>query len=160
MDMKQMSDLTQIYQQQCLENKKLEKFFSYSKRKSLQLSLALNQKEGETSSDPLDTFLVSEVSGSYYVVAEGRNYGSFGIYVDVDVGKFLSEVDCMAGALFRVYPTYPASRLYLEVHQGRGGEPPPSQNATYIGRLWAEPRPFQSRRKGRITTFSEQACCM
>jgi hypothetical protein len=34
MCIKQMSDLTQIFQQQRLENKKLEKLFSDSKRKS------------------------------------------------------------------------------------------------------------------------------
>jgi predicted RNase H-like nuclease (RuvC/YqgF family) len=58
--MKQMSDLTQIVQKQHIENKKLEKLLSDSKRKSLQLSLALSLKEEKTSSDPWDKFVVSK----------------------------------------------------------------------------------------------------
>jgi hypothetical protein len=85
--------------------------------------LALSQNEEETSSDPWDKFLVSEVSCYYYAVAEGRNSGSFVIYADV--GKFTSEVDGGVGALFKVCPTLPEARLYLEVHQGRGQRDPP-----------------------------------
>jgi hypothetical protein len=92
--------------------------------KSLQLSLALSQKEEETSSDPWDKFLVSEVSDSYCAGAEGRNSGTLGIYADF--GKFLSEVDGVVGALFKVCPTYPEVGLYLEVHQGWGQRDPPS----------------------------------
>jgi hypothetical protein len=81
----------------------------------------------------LDKFLVSEVSDPYYAVAEGRNSGSFGMYVDV--GKFLSEVDGVVGTLLKLFPTYPEVRLYLEVHQGWGQRDPPS---THTGRLWVE----------------------
>jgi hypothetical protein len=62
--------------------------------------------------------VVSEVSDSYYAVPEGKISGNFEIHAVV--GKFLSEVDGMVGALFKLCPTYPDARLYLEVHQGRG----------------------------------------
>jgi hypothetical protein len=65
--------------------------------------------------------LASELSGSYYAVAQGRNSGSFWIYADVekflievngvgsfriyaDVEKFLIEVNGVVGALFKGMP--------------------------------------------------------
>jgi hypothetical protein len=42
--LKQMSEMAKIIQQQCLENKKLEKLFSDSKRQALQLYAALSQQ--------------------------------------------------------------------------------------------------------------------
>jgi sensor histidine kinase YesM len=42
--LKQMSEMAKKVQQQRLENKKLEKLFSYAKRKALQLSEAISQQ--------------------------------------------------------------------------------------------------------------------
>jgi hypothetical protein len=46
--------------------------------------------------------LATEVTGSYYAVARGNDFGSFGIYADVK--KFLMEVDGVVGALKFVNP--------------------------------------------------------
>jgi hypothetical protein len=70
--LKQMLELAEFVQCQNLENKKLEKLLSDSKRKSLQLSLALSQQQEISPSDPWDTFVTSEVTGSYYEVARGN----------------------------------------------------------------------------------------
>jgi hypothetical protein len=43
--LRQMYELAKILQQQRLKNKKLKKLFSDSKKQSLQLSLALSQKQ-------------------------------------------------------------------------------------------------------------------
>jgi hypothetical protein len=102
--LKQISELAEIIQQQHLENKKLEKFFSHAKRKSLQLSLALSQKQEIPPSDPWNTFVTSEVTGSYYVVARGKWLSSFGIYADVN--EFLLEVNGVVGYLFKVCESY------------------------------------------------------
>jgi hypothetical protein len=66
---KQISELANIAQDQRLENKKFEKCFSDAKRKSLQLYLALSQQQESLPDDPWDTFVTSEVTGSYYDVA-------------------------------------------------------------------------------------------
>jgi hypothetical protein len=120
--------------------------------------LALNQKEEETSYDPWDKFLVSEVSDSYYAVAEGRNSGSFGIYADV--GKFLSEVGGVVGALFKVCPTYPEVMLYLEFHQGWGQRDPTHSRtrprSDVYGQRWNHDY-YSHVGRGRMT-FSEKAC--
>jgi hypothetical protein len=50
--LKQMSELAKIVQQQRLENKKLEKLFSDSKRQALQLCVALSQKQESPPADP------------------------------------------------------------------------------------------------------------
>jgi hypothetical protein len=72
-----MSELANIVQQQRLENKKLEKLFSDSKRQALQLSIALSQQQESPPDDPWDKFVTSEVTGSYYGVAQGKRFNSF-----------------------------------------------------------------------------------
>jgi hypothetical protein len=81
--LKQMSELAKIVRQQRLENKKLEKLLSDSKRQALQLSVALSQKQESPPADPSDKFVSSEVTGSYYAVARERRFESSGIYADV-----------------------------------------------------------------------------
>jgi hypothetical protein len=71
--LKQMSEM----QKQHLEKKKLEKLFNDSKKKALQLSLALSQRHLG------DRFVAAEVTGSYYTIARGKGFDSFGIYTDV-----------------------------------------------------------------------------
>jgi hypothetical protein len=78
-----MYELAKIVQQQSLENKKLEKLFSDSKRQALQLYVALIQKQESPLADRWDKFFTSEVTGSYCAVAREKRSGSFGIYVDV-----------------------------------------------------------------------------
>jgi hypothetical protein len=107
--LKQMSELAKIIQQQRLENKKLEKLFSDSKRQALQLSVALSQQKYSPPADPWDTFVASEVNGSYYAIAQGKGFGSFGIYADVN--KFLFEVNGLVGSLFKVCESYSEARL-------------------------------------------------
>jgi hypothetical protein len=85
--LKQTSELAKIAPQQHLENKKLEKLLSYSKRQSLQLYLALSQQQESPHADPWEKNVASEVTGSYYAVARGKGFDSFGIYADVN--KFL-----------------------------------------------------------------------
>jgi hypothetical protein len=70
--LKQMSELAKFVLQQHLENKKLEKLFSDSKRQSLQLSLALSQQQQRHPADTWGKCVVSEVTGSFYVVARGK----------------------------------------------------------------------------------------
>jgi hypothetical protein len=83
-----------------------------SKKKFLQLSLALNQKQESTPVDPWVKCLATEVKGSYYDVARGNGVGSFRIYADVE--KFLMEVNGVVVALFKVYESYSGAHLYLE----------------------------------------------
>jgi hypothetical protein len=56
-------------------------------------------------------------------------------------------------------PTWNRGSTWKSTKVG-GGQTPPSQDVTRIGRLLAEvePRLFQSRRKGKIMTFFKQAC--
>jgi hypothetical protein len=74
-----MSELANIVQHQRLENKKLEKLFSDYKRQELQLYVALIQQQESPPADPWDKFVTSEVTGSYYAVARGKRFDSFGI---------------------------------------------------------------------------------
>jgi hypothetical protein len=112
--LKHMSEMSKIMQQQRLENKKLEKLFSGEQKQSLQLSKALSQRQENPPADPWDKFVPSEVTGSYYAVAQGRRFGSFGIYADVN--KFLLEVNGVVGSLFKVCESYSEAHLYLKEH--------------------------------------------
>jgi phage terminase large subunit-like protein len=76
--------MAKIMQQQRLENKKLEKLFLDAQKHSLQLYEALCQQQENPPADPWDKFVTSEVTGSYYAVARGRRFDSFGIYADVN----------------------------------------------------------------------------
>jgi viroplasmin and RNaseH domain-containing protein len=58
--------------------------------------------------------VASEVTGSYYAVARGKWFSSFGIYADVN--KFLLEVIGVVGSLFKVCESYPEAHLYLREH--------------------------------------------
>jgi hypothetical protein len=109
-----MSELEKIVQQQRLENKKLEIMFSDSKRQSLQLSLALTQQQEIPPADPWGKFVASEVTGSYYAVARGQGFDSFGIYAEVN--KFLFEVNGVVGSFFKVCESYSEAHLYLKEH--------------------------------------------
>jgi hypothetical protein len=107
-----MSEMDKIVQQQCLENKKLEILFTDSKRQALQLSEALSQQQENPPADTWDKFVTLEVTRSYYAVARGSIFDSFGIYADVS--KFLFEVTGVVGALFKVCESYSESHLYLK----------------------------------------------
>jgi hypothetical protein len=109
-----MSELSKIVQQQRLENKKPEKLFSYSKRQALQLSVALSQQQERPPADPWEKIVTSEVTGSYYSVAQGKRFESFGIYADVN--KLLFEANGVVGSLFKVCESYSEARLYLKEH--------------------------------------------
>jgi hypothetical protein len=109
-----MFEMAKIVQQQRLENRKLEKLFSDSKRQALQLTAALIQQQENPPADPWDKFVTSEVTGSYYVVARGRRFDSFGIYNDVS--KFLFEVNGRVGSLFKVCESYSEAHLYVKEH--------------------------------------------
>jgi hypothetical protein len=109
-----MSEMAKIFQQNCLENKKLEKLFSDSKRQALRLSAALSQQQENPPADPWDKFVTSEVTGSYHAVARGRRFDSFGIYADVN--KLIFEVNGVVGSLFKVCEPYFESHLYLKEH--------------------------------------------
>jgi hypothetical protein len=87
-----------------LENTKLDKLFPDYKRQSLQLSLALSQEQDIDPSDPRGKNVASEVTGSYYAVAWGKWFDSFGIYADVN--KFLFEVNGVVVSLFKVCESY------------------------------------------------------
>jgi hypothetical protein len=102
--MKHMSELAKQMQQQRPENNKLEKLCSDANNKSLQLSLALIQKQESAYVDPWDKFVATEVTVSYYDVARGTSFDSFGIYADVK--EFLMEVNCGVGVLFKVCKSY------------------------------------------------------
>jgi hypothetical protein len=78
-----MSEMAKIVRQQRLENKKLKKLFSDSKRQALQLSQALSQQQENPPDEPWEFFFTSEVTGYYYTAAQGRIFDSFGIYADV-----------------------------------------------------------------------------
>jgi hypothetical protein len=106
-----MSEMAKIIKQQRLENKKLEKLFSDSKRQALQLSEALSQQHENPPADPWDKVVTSEVTGPYYAVARGRRFDSFGIYADVS--KFLFEVNGVVGSLFKVCESYSEAHLYF-----------------------------------------------
>jgi hypothetical protein len=101
---KKKSELAKNVQEQLLENKKLEKLCSIAKKKSLQLSLDLSQKQESAPVDPGNKFVAIEVTGSYYYVVRGKSFHSFGIYADVK--KFLMEVNDVVGALFKVCESY------------------------------------------------------
>jgi hypothetical protein len=58
--------------------------------------------------------VTSEVTGSYYAVARGRRFDSFGIYADVN--KFLLEVNGVVGSLFKVCESYSEAHLHLKEH--------------------------------------------
>jgi hypothetical protein len=92
--------MTKIVQLQRLENKKLEKLFSDSKRQALQLSEALSRQQENPRADPWEKNVTSEVDEPYYAVARGRRFDSFGIYADVR--NFLFEVNGVVGSLFKV----------------------------------------------------------
>jgi hypothetical protein len=111
---KQMYEKATIVQQQCLENMKLEKLFSDSKRQALQLSAALSRQQEIPPADPWDKFVTSEVIGFYYAVAWERRFYSLGIYADVN--KFLFEVNGVVGSLFKVCESYSEAHLYLNEH--------------------------------------------
>jgi hypothetical protein len=106
--------MSKIVQQQRLENKKLEKLFSDSKRQSLQLSEALSQQQENSPADHRDKFVTSEVAGAYYAVAIGRRFDSFGIFADMN--KFFLEVNGVVGSLFKVCESYSEAHLYLKEH--------------------------------------------
>jgi hypothetical protein len=110
--LKQMSEMAKIVQQQRLENKKLEKLFSDSKRQDLQLSEALIRQQENPPADPWDKVVTSEVTRDYYAVAQGRKFDSFGIYADVK--EFLLEVNGVVGSLFKVCESYSEAHLYLK----------------------------------------------
>jgi hypothetical protein len=74
-----MSDMAEIMQQQRLENKKLEKIFSDAQKQSLQFSGALSRQQENPPADPWDNYFTSEVTGSYWAVAQERIFDSFGI---------------------------------------------------------------------------------
>jgi hypothetical protein len=112
--LKQMSEMAKITQQQRLENKKLEKLFSDSKRQALQLSAALSQQRYIPPAERWDKFVTSEVTGSYYAVDRGRRFDSFGIYAEVK--KFLFEVNGVDGSLFKICESYSEVHLYLKEH--------------------------------------------
>jgi hypothetical protein len=123
--LKQMSELEKIVQQQRLENKKLEKPFSNSKRQSLRLSLALSQQQESPPANPWDKFVASEVTGSHYAVARGKWFSSFGIYADMN--KFLLEVNGVVVSLFKVCESYSEAHLYLREHFVKEKEDPVPQ---------------------------------
>jgi hypothetical protein len=120
--LKQMSELDNIIQQQRLESKKLEKQFTYSKMQALQLSVALIQQKETPPAYPWDNFFTSEVTGSYYAVARGRRFDSFGIYADVN--RFLFEVNGVVGSLFKVCESYSEAHLNLKEHFMKYHPPP------------------------------------
>jgi hypothetical protein len=97
-----------------LENKKLDKLFSDSKRQVLQLYLALSQQQESPPAALWDKFVASEFTGSYYAIALGKWFGSFGIYADVN--KFLFEVNGVVGSLLKVCESYSEAHLYLKDH--------------------------------------------
>jgi hypothetical protein len=109
-----MSEMAKIIQQQRLENKKLEKLFSDVQKQPLQLSEALSHQQENPPADHWDKFVTSDVTGSYYAVARGRRFDSFGIYGDVK--KFLLEVNGVVGSLFKVCDSYSEAHLYLKEH--------------------------------------------
>jgi hypothetical protein len=84
---KQMSEMAKIMQHQRLENKKLDKLCSDAQKQSLQLSKAPSQQQENPPADPWGKNVTSEVTGSYYAVARGKRFDSFGRYADVK--KFL-----------------------------------------------------------------------
>jgi hypothetical protein len=150
-----MSEMTKIVQQQHLENKKLEKLFSDSKRQALQLSAALSQQQENPASEPWDKFVTSEVTGYYYAVARGRIFDSFGIYADVK--KFLFEVNWVVGSLFKLCESYSKAHLYLKEHFMK--EHPALLRPIPLPRSpkgALRPRPSPQRRKEAI--FSRPAC--
>jgi hypothetical protein len=112
--LKQMSELAKIVQQQRLENKKIEKLFSDSKRKAFQLSVALSHQQESPPAYPWEKCVASEVTGSYYAVAQRKRFDSFGIYVNVN--KLLCEVNGVVGSLFIVCESYSEAHLYLQEH--------------------------------------------
>jgi hypothetical protein len=57
--LKQMSEMAKIAQQQSLENKKLDFFFSLAKRQSLQLSEDLSQQQENPPADPWEKIVTS-----------------------------------------------------------------------------------------------------
>jgi hypothetical protein len=107
--LKQMSELEKIVHQQHLENKKLEKLLSDSRRQALQLSVDLSKQQDIPPADPWDKFVASEVTWSYYAIARGKGVYSFGIYADVN--KFLFEVNRVVGPLFKVCESYSEAHL-------------------------------------------------
>jgi hypothetical protein len=92
--------------------------FLFSKKKSLQLSLSLIQKQESAPVDLWDKFLATEVTGYYYAVAMVNSVDIFGI--NADVKKFLTEVNGVVGALFKVCESHSEARLYLEDHSTNG----------------------------------------
>jgi hypothetical protein len=102
----QMSELEKIVQQQRLENKKLEKMFSDSKRQSLQLSLALSQQQESPPADPWENMLHRRSLGLTMRSPEEK-----GLTVYADVTKFLFEVNGVVGSLFKVCESYSEARL-------------------------------------------------
>jgi hypothetical protein len=67
-----MFELAKIIQHHHLENSKLEKLFSDSKRQALQLYLALSQQQESPPADSWGKLVASEVTGPYYAVARGK----------------------------------------------------------------------------------------
>jgi hypothetical protein len=62
------------------------------------------------------------------VVARGKGFSSFGIYMDVN--KFLLEVNGLVGSLFKVRDSYSEARLYLREKIVKGNEDPVPQGVT------------------------------
>jgi hypothetical protein len=109
-----MSEMANIVRQQRLDSKQLEKLFSDSKRQAFQLSEALSKQQENPPADRWDKFVTSEVTESYYAVAQGIRFDSFGIYADVS--KFIFEVNGVVGSLFKVCASYSGSHHYLKEH--------------------------------------------
>jgi hypothetical protein len=153
-----MSEMANIIQQQRLENKKLEKLFSDAKKQSLQLSEILSQKQENPPADPWDKFVTSEVTGSYYAIAPGRRFDSFGIYTDVN--NFLLEVNGVVGSLFKVCESYSESDLYLKEHFVQEHPTPPNVAAAdsppSFTKVASLSRPSPPRKREAI--YSRLAC--
>jgi hypothetical protein len=153
-----MSKLTKIVQQQRLENKKLEKMLSDSKRHSLQLSLALSQKQESPPADPWEINVASEVTGYYYAVARGKGFDSFGIYADVH--KLLFGANGLVGSLFKVCESYYEAHLYLRETFMKEYSVPldvtPTDSPPSLPKRGYRALPYPQKRKEAI--FSRPAC--
>jgi hypothetical protein len=79
--------------------------------------------------DPWGKNVTSEFTGSYYAVARGRRFGSFGIYADVN--KLLLEVNGVVGSLFKVCESFFEAHLYLKENFVQGHPTPSNVNATH-----------------------------
>jgi hypothetical protein len=110
--LKQMFEMANIVQQQRLQNKELENLLSDSQRQALHLSEDLSKQHENPPADPWDKFVASEVTRIYYTIAQGRRSDSLGIYADLS--KFLLEVNCVVGSIFKLCQYYSKAHLYLK----------------------------------------------